>query len=266
MAIVPGVLKSKVFIGCIPTTVEEAEVRSVIAEFGKVIGFFYCRDGMNSDRGFAFATLSSEQEAKACVDSLNNSTRFENSARPLHAKLSCEKIIDITYTVFQEASKPLPSSFWEEYTSDEGYPYYYNRETGETVWDKPKYFIPPLPVPDPISSEGITPAGSVGYIQNSGYGPLGANLFIFHVPADWKDEDLKQKFEPFGQLVSCKVSVDDSGRSRGFGFVGFTTREAASSAIEAMNGTPCGFGKFLKVTIKQGEEQYAIQSNEPSPQ
>lgn len=261
MSIVPGILKSKVFLGCIPTSVEEAQVRALIAEYGKIIGFFYCRDAMNSDRGFAFATLSSETEAKNCVSALNNSDKFENSARPLQAKLSCEKITDISGTVFQEPPKPLPSSLWEEYTSDEGYPYYYNRETGETVWDKPKYFVPALPIPDPINSEGITPAGSVGYIQNSGYGPLGANLFIFHVPADWKDDDLRLKFETFGQLVSCKVSVDDSGRSRGFGFVGFTTREAAASAIQAMNGTPCGFGKFLKVTIKQGEEQYAIQTS-----
>ena len=263
MTTVAGVLRSKVFIGCIPTTAEEAQVRSVLAEYGKVIGFFYCRDGMNSDRGFAFATLSTEAEAISCVNALNNTIRFENSARPLQAKLSCEKIVDIAGTVFQEPPKGLPSSFWEEYTSDEGYPYYYNRETGETVWEKPKFFVPPLPVlPDPISSEGITPSGSVGYIQNSGYGPLGANLFLFHVPAEWTEESLRQKFEAFGQLVSCKVSVDDSGRSRGFGFIGYTTREAAAAAIQAMNGTPCGFGKFLKVTIKQGEEQYAIQSSE----
>jgi RNA recognition motif-containing protein len=255
MSIVPGVLRSKVFIGCVPASVEEGEIRSTLQNYGKLLGFFYCRDGMNSDRGFAFATFSNDSEALKCVSGMNGSIVFENSSRPVHAKLSCEKLVDTRGTVFEEPTKPLPSTLWEEYTSDEGYPYYYNRETGETVWEKPKFFTPPVPepaaMPQPV-------AGTVGYIQNSGYGPLGANLFIFHVPAEWKDEDLKTRFEPFGQLVSCKVSLDDAGRSRGFGFVGFTTRESAANAVQAMNGSPCGPGKFLKVNIKQGEEEYAV--------
>ena len=258
-----SVLRSKVFIGCIPATCEEGEVRACLQNYGKLIGFFYCRDAMNSDRGFAFATFATEAEASACVAGLHGGSPFENAARPLHAKLSCEKITDIKNTVFEEPVRGLPSSYWEEYTSEEGYPYYYNKDTGETVWDKPKYFQSPSavqPVPDLIPV-----AGSVGYIQNSGYGPLGANLFIFHIPAEWKDDDLRTRFEPFGQLVSCKVSVDEAGRSRGFGFVGFTTRESAANAVQAMNGTVCGPGKFLKVNIKQGEEQYAVAPTAAAP-
>ena len=261
--IVPGVLKSKVFLGCIPATTEEATVRAVLSGFGKLIGFFYCRDGMNGDRGFAFATFSSEQEAVACVAALNQTEPFENAARPVHAKLTCERISDLANTVFVEAGKPLPSTAWEEYTSEEGYPYYFNRDTGETVWDKPKYYTPPVAVPEPTTVT-VGPIGT-GVVQNSGYGPLGANLFIFHAPADWKDEELRQRFEPFGQLVSCKISVDDNGRSRGFGFVGYTTREAAANAIQGMGGTPCGGGKFLKVTVKQGEEEYAVKPTMPPP-
>jgi CUG-BP- and ETR3-like factor len=266
--IVPGVLRSKVCIGCIPVTVEEAEVKACLQEFGKLIGFFYCRDAMNSDRGFAFATFSSESEANACVASLNGTTPFENSARSLHVKLSCEKLTDTRGTVFEDAGKGLPSTYWEEYTSEEGYPYYYNKETGETVWDKPKYFTPPAAASAEAAAASIQPltsVGTVGYIQNSGYGPLGANLFIFHIPAEWKDDDLKSRFEPFGQLVSCKITMDDAGRSRGFGFVGYTTREAAANAVQAMNGTPSGPGKFLKVSIKQGEEEYAVAPTAAAP-
>jgi len=90
-----------------------------------------------------------------------------------------------------------------------------------------------------------------------GYGPLGANLFIFHVPGDWSDEILRSKFETFGTLVSCRVSTDDAGRSRGFAFVSYSTKESAANAIQAMNGYPVG-GKYLKVTVKQGEEDYAV--------
>ena len=37
-----------------------------------------------------------------------------------------------------------------------------------------------------------------------------------------------------------------TGRSRGFGFVTFETSEAATSAIEAMNGTVCAMKALLR--------------------
>ena len=87
--VVPGVLKSKVFLGCIPSTTEENEVRQVLQKYGKLIGFFYCRDAINSDRGFAFGTFSSDSEAADCVAKLNGvADVFENPIRPVQVKLS----------------------------------------------------------------------------------------------------------------------------------------------------------------------------------
>jgi len=260
--VVPGVLKSKVFLGCIPSTTEENEVRQVLQKYGKLIGFFYCRDAINSDRGFAFGTFSSDTEAADCVAKLNGvADVFENSIRPVQVKLSCEKITHIDAgSVFVDPGKCLPSMNWEEYVSDEGYPYYYNKETGETVWDKPKFFVKQaeLPTPAAVLEAATLPVGTAATgAQNMGYGPLGANLFIFHVPGDWTDELLKSKFESYGTLVSCRVSTDEAGRSRGFAFVSYSTRESAANAIQAMNGYPVG-GKYLKVTVKQGEEDYAV--------
>lgn len=262
--IIPGVLKSKVFVGCIPSTTEENEVRVELSKFGKLIGFFYCKDPSNvSDRGIAFCTFSTDAEASRCVDALNGSSIFPNRIRPLQVKLTCEKITDADSScVFVDPGEVLPSANWEEYTSDEGHPYYHNKVSGETVWDKPKYYTPQaqkivLPVTLPAGLSNLPPAGSIGTVQNSGYGPLGANLFVFHVPAEWRDDELRSKFDTFGDLVSCRVAVEDGGRSRGFGFVSYTTREAAANAMHTMNGYPVG-GKYLKVTIKQGEEEYAV--------
>lgn len=261
MAEVAGILKSKVFLGCIPATAEEAEVRQTVTQLGKVIGFFYLRDVQNSDRGFALVTFTSETEARAAVAALNGQTPFANAIRGVHAKLTCEKFTsDLTHTVFFDTGKSLPSANWEQYMSEEGHPYYHNKATGETVWEKPEFFTPAALVQTPVNMELITGTSTSGPALhlNSGYGPLGANLFIFHIPADWKDEELRAKFEVHGQLVSCKISTEDNGRSRGFGFISYTTREAAANAIHHLNGIPAG-GKYLKVTVKQGEEEYAVE-------
>eukprot|EP01105_Mastigella_eilhardi_P009807 TRINITY_DN2295_c0_g2_i1.p1 TRINITY_DN2295_c0_g2~~TRINITY_DN2295_c0_g2_i1.p1 ORF type:complete len:559 (-),score=90.03 TRINITY_DN2295_c0_g2_i1:87-1763(-) len=82
-------------------------------------------------------------------------------------------------------------------------------------------------------------------------GPPGSNLFIYHLPSEFTDNDLGSMFSPFGNLLSASVFVDkDTGRSKGFGFVSFDSPDAAQTAIDAMNGYQVGQNR-LRVQLKQ---------------
>lgn len=51
-------------------------------------------------------------------------------------------------------------------------------------------------------------------------GPVGANLFIYHLPRDLTDADLATLFAPFGEVISAKVFMDKkTAESKGFGRV-----------------------------------------------
>lgn len=49
-------------------------------------------------------------------------------------------------------------------------------------------------------------------------GPPGANLFIYHIPQDYGDQDLANAFRPYGRVLSAKVYIDKAtGASKCFG-------------------------------------------------
>ncbi|XP_029649074.1 CUGBP Elav-like family member 2 isoform X16 [Octopus sinensis] len=82
-------------------------------------------------------------------------------------------------------------------------------------------------------------------------GPDGANLFIYHLPQEFSDQDLMQTFIPFGNVVSAKVFIDkQTNLSKCFGFVSFDNPLSAQAAIQAMNGFQIGM-KRLKVQLKR---------------
>ncbi|KAL7741287.1 hypothetical protein ACLKA6_015165 [Drosophila palustris] len=85
-------------------------------------------------------------------------------------------------------------------------------------------------------------------------GPEGCNLFIYHLPQEFTDNDLASTFLPFGNVISAKVFIDkQTCLSKCFGFVSFDNPESAQMAIKAMNGFQVGT-KRLKVQLKKPKD------------
>uniref|UniRef100_A0A0G4HN97 RRM domain-containing protein n=1 Tax=Chromera velia CCMP2878 TaxID=1169474 RepID=A0A0G4HN97_9ALVE len=79
----------------------------------------------------------------------------------------------------------------------------------------------------------------------------GCNLFIFHLPGDWREEDLHRHFRRFGTILSAIIARESqTGRNKGFGFVRYDSPMDALKAISAMNGA-CVAGKRLSVQLKK---------------
>lgn len=73
------------------------------------------------------------------------------------------------------------------------------------------------------------------------------NLIVNYLPVSFRECHLAHLFCEVGELVSVRIIVDKkTKRSKGYGFVKFTTADSASKAIQLLNGKDI-LGKTLKV-------------------
>jgi len=82
----------------------------------------------------------------------------------------------------------------------------------------------------------------------------GVNLYVKNLDDSIDDERLRKEFSPYGTITSARVSVmSEDGRSKGFGFVCFSSPEEATKAVTEMNGRII-VAKPLYVALAQRKE------------
>jgi len=79
-------------------------------------------------------------------------------------------------------------------------------------------------------------------LRKSGKG----NIFIKNLDKKIDHKSLHDTFSQFGHILSCKIELDETNESKGYGYIQYQTQEAADRSIEKVNGKML-FGKKVYV-------------------
>jgi RNA recognition motif-containing protein len=81
------------------------------------------------------------------------------------------------------------------------------------------------------------------------------NIYVGNLAYSVTDDQLRELFEEFGEVVSARVIMDKmTGKPRGFGFVEIAADSDAQRAIESLNGKHVG-GRALVVNEARPREE-----------
>ena len=70
-------------------------------------------------------------------------------------------------------------------------------------------------------------------------------LIVLNLPRDFSEDDLAKLFDTHGTVKTCNLVIDDqTGVSKGFGFVEMALENDAVIAIEELHGSKIGKNKI----------------------
>jgi RNA recognition motif-containing protein len=76
---------------------------------------------------------------------------------------------------------------------------------------------------------------------------MSINIYVGNLSFDTQENELRDLFATYGAVESAKIISDQfTGRSRGFGFIEMTDRQAGMTAIQELDSKEVG-GRRLKV-------------------
>ncbi|EWC43424.1 hypothetical protein DRE_07610 [Drechslerella stenobrocha 248] len=82
-------------------------------------------------------------------------------------------------------------------------------------------------------------------------------LYVGNIHFSITESELEQVFVPFGDLEFVQLQKEESGRSRGYGFVQYRDPNNAKEALEKMNGFDLG-GRLIRVGL--GNDKFTPES------
>lgn len=89
----------------------------------------------------------------------------------------------------------------------------------------------------------------------------GTNLYLKNIDDTIDEDRLRNEFSSYGTITSAKIMRDEKGKSKGFGFVCFSSSDEATKAVTDMNNKIIGNKPIYVALAQRAEERRVLLSN-----
>ncbi|CAM9333777.1 unnamed protein product, partial [Discosporangium mesarthrocarpum] len=248
---------ASLYIGDLSKDVAEATLFEIFSQVGPVASIRVCRDTVTRrSLGYAYVNFHNVADAERALDTMNFTTIKDQACRIMWSQRDPSLrrsgvgnifVKNLDETVDNKALYDTFSLFGNilscKVATDDnggskgyGYVHYETGDSANMAISKINGML--------IAGKQVHVGHFVRRDNRAGQADW-TNLYCKSLPLSWDDAKLREEFEQFGPVTSCKVQIHEGedakekgneGKSRGFGFVNFESHESAVKAIEEMNG------------------------------
>ncbi|KAH8159819.1 hypothetical protein CIB48_g8426 [Xylaria polymorpha] len=244
---------ASLYVGELDPTVTEAMLFELFSQIGSVASIRVCRDAVTRrSLGYAYVNYNTTADGERALDELNY-TQIKNrpcrimwSQRDPNLRKSGQgnifiknldaaidnKALHDTFAAFgnilsckvaQDETGNSKGYGFVHYETDEAAAAAIKHVNGMLLNEKKVYVGHHIPKKDRQSKFEEMKANFT-------------NVYVKNISTDASDDEFRDLFEKYGDVTSSSLARDNEGKSRGFGFVNFTTHESAARAVEELNG------------------------------
>jgi len=274
MSVIPATFQSaSLYVGDLATDVTEGLLFELFNRVGPVASIRVCRDTVTRrSLGYSYVNFHNFQDAERALDTMNFSDiknkpcRIMWSQRDPSMRRSGVGNIFIKNLAGNVDNKGLYDTFsvfgnilsckvaMNEKGESKGYGYVHYETAEAAEYAISKFngnFIEDLPVTVthflPSNRRANTNAWT--------------NVYVKQFPDTWTREKLDEVFAAVGKIQNAAIAVDETGKSKGFGYVNFEDHQDAEKAVATLNDTVIedGYTLFVARHQKKTEHQKHLQ-------
>jgi len=243
---------ASLYVGELDPSVTEAMLFELFSQIGSVASIRVCRDAVTRrSLGYAYVNYNSTSDGEKALEELNYTLikgrpcRIMWSQRDPALRKTGQGNVFIKNLDVAIDNKALHDTFaafgnilsckvaQDEHGNSKGYGFvHYETDeaaqqaikhvNGMLLNEKKVYVGPHIPKKDRQSKFEEMKANFT-------------NVYVKNISSDVTDDQFRELFEKYGDVTSSSLARDQEGKSRGFGFVNFTTHESASKAVDELN-------------------------------
>lgn len=244
---------ASLYVGELDPTVTEAMLFELFSQIGSVASIRVCRDAVTRrSLGYAYVNYNTTADGERALDELNYTQikgrpcRIMWSQRDPNLRKSGQgnifiknldaaidnKALHDTFAAFgnilsckvaQDETGNSKGYGFVHYETDEAAAAAIKHVNGMLLNEKKVYVGHHIPKKDRQSKFEEMKANFT-------------NVYVKNISPDASDDEFRDLFEKLGDVTSSSLARDSDGKSRGFGFVNFTTHESAARAVDELNG------------------------------